>query len=78
MKKYVAILHDGEITIHLPCTTGNYATLCGDDGDDPSENVDLVEVDVPTGKKINCSECRRMWYVCKRFTVRDFAAPNKA
>jgi hypothetical protein len=72
MSKYVAILHDGVITIHLPHRTGDYATLCNEDGDDPMPEVDLVEVDVPKGSKVNCVSCIGIWQVCKKYTIKDF------
>ena len=73
MSKYVAILHDGEIKIHLPHTNGNYATLCGEDGDDPNPHVDSKEINVPKGAKVDCAECLHIWQVCRRFTPKDFA-----
>jgi hypothetical protein len=57
MTKYFATKTAGVVTVHLPHTSGNYYTLCGEDGDDPSVNVDSVAVDVPKGAKINCPEC---------------------
>ena len=77
-RRYVAVKTAGVIKVHLPHTDGNYYTLCGEDGDDPSEAVDSVAVNVPKGAKVNCTHCLRIWEVCKMFTAKDFAAPNKA
>jgi hypothetical protein len=70
--KYVAILHDGVISVHLPHPTGNYATICGDDGDDPAPEVDSVEVDVPKGAKVDCEHCKNIWKVAMLYTAKDF------
>lgn len=78
MAKYVAVLHDGVLTVHLPHTTGNYYTLCGEDGDDDDPTVDSIAADVPKGAKVDCWECKRIWELCKSFSAKDFAAPNKA
>jgi len=78
MDKYVAILHDGVLTVHLPHTTGNYYTLCGEDGFDDDPSVDSVAADVPEGAKVDCHECKRIWDTCKLFTAKDFAASNTA
>ena len=76
MAKYVAVLLDGKLTIHLPHTSGNYYTLCGLDGMDSLVGQEIT--DVPKGSKVDCIECRSIWNVCKTFTSKDFAAPNKA
>lgn len=72
MKDYVAIKVYGEVKIHLPHTDGNYATLCGEDGDDPNPSVSSCEVEVPKGVKVNCWACIRIWAVCRRFNEKDF------
>jgi hypothetical protein len=74
-KQYFATITAGVVTVHLPHTSGNYYTLCGEDGDDPSKNIDSVATDVPKGAKINCVECRRIWEVCKPYTNKDFDLP---
>jgi hypothetical protein len=72
MSKYVAILHDGKIIVHMPAASGEYYTLCGEDGDDPDASVDSVAVDVPNGARIDCRICKNIWDVCKGFTTKDF------
>jgi hypothetical protein len=77
MSKYVAIENDdGEIEIHLPHPTGDYATLCGADGDDPE--LGMYPASVPNGAKVNCDACFHIWLTAKPFTAKDFAAPNKS
>ncbi len=39
-KQLVAIKANGRVEVHLPCHNGNYATLCGMDGDDDHYTVD--------------------------------------
>ena len=69
MKK-TAVLLDGELTIHLPHTDGNYYTLCGLDGMD--EEVGQAVADVPKGAKVNCKQCYWIWKVSKEFRLSDF------
>ena len=76
MTRYVAVKTAGVIKVHLPDIDGNYYTLCGEDGDDPSAKVDSVAVPTPKGAKIDCVYCRHIWELCKTFTAKDFA-PNK-
>jgi len=73
MSKYVAILTGGVVKVHLPHTNGNYATLCGMDGDDPDPVVDQETVSVPKDAKVDCDDCIAIWSVCRQFTARDFA-----
>ena len=70
MTKYVAVLLDGELTIHLPHTDGNYYTLCGLDGMD--ESVGQEVADVPKGAKVDCKECHNIWLLAKGFSAKDF------
>jgi hypothetical protein len=72
ISRYVAILHDGEIRVHIPDRTGNYATLCGMDGDDPDPMVDQMQVPVPPRKKIDCDDCFRLYMECKKYNLKDF------
>lgn len=77
MAKYVAIKnYEGKVEIHLPHPTGNYDTLCNTDGDDPK--LGLYPASVPKGAKVDCDECFRIWLTAKMYTIKDFAAPNKA
>lgn len=71
-KILVAILHCGKVDIHLPHTTGNHATLCGMDGDDPSQNVQQTEVAVPRGARVTCQECYEIWVVARRYSRLNF------
>lgn len=70
---FVAIKLDGKVEIHLPHWSGNYATACGLDGDDPDENQ--YPVVVPQGAKVNCKDCATIWSVMHRFRKSDFANP---
>lgn len=71
-RTYVAISTGGTISVHLPDPTGNYATACGLDGDDPDLAVDQATVDVPVGRKIDCASCHILWRVCQVYTAGDF------
>ncbi len=69
---YVAILCDDVTTIHATDMSGNYATLCGMDGDDPDDAVDQRYVDVPCRAKINCQQCKNIVEHARKYTKRDF------
>ena len=73
MNRYVAILSRGQITIHLPDTTGNCSTLCGLDGDDPHPMVDQIEIKVPNGVKVNCKDCYAIFQVASKYIESDFS-----
>ena len=72
MSKYVAIEIDGELTIHAHDTTGNYATLCGVDGDDDHCAVGQKTVSLPRGRKINCKQCKGLFDAVKKYRQSDF------
>ncbi|TXH13767.1 MAG: hypothetical protein E6R03_10725 [Hyphomicrobiaceae bacterium] len=74
MSKYVAIEVLGKLEIHLPDVSGNYATLCGSDGDDPNDAVQQRMANVPKGAKVTCRACWNIFLVCSEFKVRDFDA----
>lgn len=71
--KYVALSHMGEIEIHLPDTTQNYATLCGMDGDDPHLSVQQAEAPIPRGAKVTCQLCYAIWKVAQRYSRSEFS-----
>jgi len=74
MTQYVAVYLDGELTIHLPDTSGNYYTLCGLDGTDSL--VGQAIGDVPKGAKVDCKSCFNIWKISKMFRLSDFSAHN--
>ena len=69
--RYVAVSCEGVVGIHLPDATGNYATLCGVDGDDPALQMHMAEV--PQNAKVDCRECKQIWDVARQFREADFA-----
>jgi len=72
VEKYVAIKSFGEISIHAHDASGNYATLCGLDGDDQGGHVDQICVPVPKGRKIDCEQCKAIFLKAREYTKRDF------
>lgn len=60
------------ITIHLPDTTGNHATLCGMDGNDPHPSVNQSSATAPARAKVNCPQCYALWKVAQQYTKADF------
>lgn len=69
----VAIICDGERIVHAVDTTGNYATLCGMDGNDPhgavSQSLDRLKGD---NEKITCRQCWAIWAAAKQYRRTDF------
>ena len=70
MTKYVSVLLDGKLTVHLPHTNGDYYTLCGLDGTDGVVGQEVV--DVPKGAKVDCKDCHNIWLLAKEFSAKDF------
>ncbi len=70
--KTIAVVADGVRTVHITAATGDYATLCGMDGDDPT--VGQFPSKVVRGEKIGCSTCREIWETCRRVKPGDFVA----
>lgn len=78
MNKGITVIDDGEKLTHLPCAAGDYATLCGLDGNDfpvrgGRADVDQRTVETPDGQKITCKHCWAIWNECKAWRVSDFA-----
>ena len=73
MSEKIGIRVDGIVSVHLPDTTGNYATMCGLDGDDPNEQTRQEGVTISDSAKIDCVRCTAIWEVCGRYRASDFA-----
>jgi hypothetical protein len=71
-RRYIAIEVDGIRHCHA-ASDGNYATLCGLDGDDPPEQV---TVPLMIGERINCPQCRDLIFAAKQFRPKDFEKPD--
>lgn len=67
MSALITINCQGDIRVHLP-GTGNYATVCGLDGDD----VDQETLPTRRGARVDCDECREFWNHCRSFKPRHF------
>lgn len=73
MRKQVVVVDvNGEIDSHMPDWSGNYATLCGLDGDDPHRSVRQSMPKV-RATVITCTACFRIWQVAKKYSVTDFS-----
>ncbi len=66
MKQRIVLTGSGEREIHAADTTGNYATLCGLDGEENETGT------LRKGERINCHQCIAIWLECKLYYVRDF------
>ena len=70
--KFVAISQDGIVQVQGVPESGNYATLCGMDGDDSV--VGQSAAVLPPKPRIDCPQCFGVWSDAKRFGRRDFTA----
>lgn len=71
-KEFVAVDVGGDVKVHLPDTTGNYATLCGMDGDDPHSSVGQKMAELPKRAKVDCVTCWNIWKLCRDYRAGDF------
>jgi len=69
MSKYVSIECDGVVQVHA-VGLGNYATLCGLDGDDDGSGQRPANLLI--GARINCPDCRAIIEAAKKYRARDF------
>jgi len=56
---------------------GNYATICGLDGDDPDPSVDQFPAKVPNGHKVNCRDCIAIFEEMHQYTSKDIYKKEK-
>lgn len=76
--KVIGVEVDGAIEWHVPGVAGaDYVTLCGLDGYDPAIGQ-TGTVDAPRGTKINCQQCRMIWWRLRELKLRiaDFTDPR--
>ncbi len=70
--KRIALEIDGLREIHAAASNnGNYATLCGLDGDDPGIGQQSGGTARP-GEKINCHQCIGVWLAAKPYQTSSF------
>jgi hypothetical protein len=65
----IAVRTDGRVEVHAK-GIGDYATLCGLDGNDSS--VGQEPAALPPGAKIDCAQCRQLWDAWQTFQRADF------
>ena len=73
----IAVKRYDEIEIHFKDRTGNYATLCGLDGNDNAKSVDQETVDLPTNAKVDCMDCIHTFYFVRSLSASDIAAEHR-
>jgi len=64
-KKMITISVFNEVDTHIIGISGDYATLCGMDGDDPDRGVQQLTLK-ETGGKITCRTCKQVWDTCRK------------
>ena len=69
MSAMIAISVDDVVDVHV-ATRGEYATICGMDGDDSA--VGIKPASLPKEAKITCAACFRIWDVCVDVKIADF------
>lgn len=74
MKKIIGVKEEGFTGWHLVSDNGDFATLCGLDGDDPMAGQ-LGLVEPRRGQKVTCPQCKSIWLhvVDLRMKKSDFA-----
>lgn len=70
-KTKVTIDDSGSINTHIASTFGEYATLCGMDGADPS--IGQVTIPTPDGARIDCLQCFSIWENATDWKIHDFS-----
>ena len=74
--RFVRVSADGELSVHALDATGNYATLCGLDGDDNHPSCPQKVIGHLKRGKIDCPECRNILKKAWEYSERDLKEPN--
>ena len=69
--KFVRVIVDGEVKVHAVDPTGNYATLCGLDGDDNHPACMQKVIRHLERGKIDCSACRVILRHAWKYSEKD-------
>lgn len=72
MSRFVAVEIDGQVGVHMPHETGNYATFCGLDGDDYEQKP----AKALKNARVDCPHCLAKWRWATEFRASDFVKPN--
>jgi hypothetical protein len=70
MAERVTVTVSGVAEVHMTDPTGNYATFCGLDGEDPDIHVQQGDM-APTRDLVSCGQCRRMWEHARTYRPRS-------
>lgn len=62
---------------HFVHPNGEYATICGMDGDDDNEAVMQETIDTPKGAKVDCEHCIAIFDQCKKYSERNIDRSKK-
>ncbi len=76
MAERVAVTMNGVRDVHMSDFSGNYATFCGLDGDDPDEHVQQTGT-TSTTDRITCMRCHMMWTHARTYRPREFSTSTK-
>jgi len=67
----IAIETEEGVRVHCTSDGGNYATLCGMDGDD--SEVGQRPANLPRSHKITCDQCFAIFMKARKYRLSDFA-----
>lgn len=67
-RRFVAVNVEGTTETHLPHPLGEYATLCGLDGDDPGSRQSPAK----PASKVTCDDCKAIFELCRKYQQSDF------
>lgn len=62
-KGLISISCDGQVDTHIMGAVGDYATICGLDGDDEYINQSIVD---SVSDEVDCSLCQAIWAKCRK------------
>ena len=68
-ERMIAVITDGVLEVHA-AGLGNFATLCGLDGNDP--DASQIPAPLPMNPRIDCPQCFSAWKAWRTFSARDF------
>lgn len=69
--KLIQIDCEGRREVHAASANGDYATLCGLDGNDPA--IGQTGTSFVSNAQINCPQCRAIWETARLYRPRDFS-----
>lgn len=70
----VAVRVDGDVTVHMAGTVGDYDTICGLDANDIQVGHEPATVPKGGRARIDCDACWAIWNTARSYTRKDFVS----